>query len=60
VGVVLQRLAVEGDLGVIKGGIASMDRHVVPRAQKHHVLNPILAAAANLVCNPCPHDLARL
>ncbi len=51
--VVLQRLAVvrkdEPKLAVIKGGIAPMDRHVVARAQKHHVLDAILAARADPV-----------
>ncbi len=53
VAVVLQRLAVvredEGKLAVIEGRIAPMNRHVVARAQKHHVLNAILADPADPV-----------
>jgi hypothetical protein len=64
VAVVLQRPAVvcedEGKLGVVKGGIAPMDRHVMARAQEHYVLNPVLAALADLAFNLRQHDLARL
>jgi hypothetical protein len=64
VAVVLQRPAVvcedEGKLAVVKGGIAPMDRHVMARAQEHYVLNPVLAALADLACDLRQHDLARL
>lgn len=39
----------ERKLAIIEGSIAAMDRHMVARAQEHHILNIILAPPADPV-----------